>query len=178
MPSVVNQRMNPFELIKARKLLESYLAGKAEADRREAGFRQTQRGYYDTDGVRQRGLIDFIRYFWDVLEPETAFVDGWPLWAMVEHLEAVTFGEIKRLLINVFPGAMKSLLTDCFWPAWEWGPMGKAHYRYVTFSYSQMLTMRDNDRFRSLITSPKYQTLYGIEARAQWGKREVSKSGV
>ena len=38
-----------------------------------------------------------------------------------EHLEAVTFGEITNLLINVFPGAMKAL--DCDTPiltTWGW----------------------------------------------------------
>jgi predicted phage terminase large subunit-like protein len=64
-------------------------------------------------------------------------------------------------LINVFPGAMKSLLTEVFYPAWEWGPMKKTHYRYISFSYSASLTERDNDRFRTLITSAKYQKLYG-----------------
>lgn len=132
-----------------------------EKRRRSSKKEQSQRGWYDNDGVRQGGLIAFVRYFWSILEPSTPFVDGWPLWAMCEHLEAVTFGEITRLLINVPPGFMKSLLTDVFWPAWEWGPMGKAHYRYVTFSYSASLTERDNDRFRTLVTSRRYQDLYG-----------------
>jgi hypothetical protein len=35
------------------------------------------------------------------------------------HLEAVTFGDINRLLINVPPGFMKSLLVNVFWPAWD-----------------------------------------------------------
>src|SRR4030095_3616130 len=69
------------------------------------------------------GLIHFVRYFWHILEPKTRFVEGWPLEAICEHLEAVTFGEITKLLMNVPPGFMKSLLTDVLWPAWEWGPM-------------------------------------------------------
>src|SRR6202035_1197534 len=32
---------------------------------------------------------------------------------------------------------------------------------YISFSYSASLTERDNDRFRTLITSPEYQKLYG-----------------
>ena len=141
-----------------------------EYQRRIAKHQQSQRGWYDEDGVRQGGLIAFVRYFWSVLEPETPFVDGWPLWAMCEHLEAVTFGDITRLLINVPPGFMKSLLTDVFWPAWEWGPMKRTHYRYIAFSYSASLTERDNDRFRTIIASPAYQKLYGpmrTRAKAQ-----------
>ena len=132
-----------------------------EYRRRQAKAEQSDYGYYDDNGVRQGGLIAFVRYFWDILEPATPLVDGWPLWAICEHLEAVTAGKITRLLINVPPGFMKSLLTDVFWPAWEWGPMGLSHYRYVAFSYSASLTERDNDRFRSLIGHPSYQILYG-----------------
>src|SRR4029077_8866993 len=110
-------------------------------------------GWYDDDDVRQGGLIAFVRHFWHVLEPETPFVDGWPLWAMCEHLEAVTRGDINRLLMNVPPGSMKSLLVNVFWPAWEWGPMTLSHLRYVTFSYSASLTERDNGKFRDLVTS-------------------------
>lgn len=138
----------------------------AELKRRKARREHSQPGWYDDDGVRQGGLVAFVRYFWHVLEPETPFTDGWPLWAMCEHLEAVTAGEINRLLINVPPGFMKSLLVDVFWPAWEWGPMGKSHLRYVTFSYSASLTERDNERFRDLIISPEYQALYGKVVRA------------
>jgi predicted phage terminase large subunit-like protein len=56
---------------------------------------------------------------------------------------------------------MKSLLTDVFWPAWEWGPMKMPHLRYVAFSYSSSLTERDNAKFRDLITNPEYQAMYG-----------------
>ena len=87
-----------------RKRTELVKARTAELIRRRE--RQLQSG----DG----GLLAFVRYFWDVLEPEAEFVDGWALEAMCRHLEAVTFGDIKRLLINVPPGFMKSLLTDVF----------------------------------------------------------------
>ena len=88
---------------------------------------------------RAGGLIAFVRRFWNILEPETKLVEGWVLYAICEHLEAVTFGKITRLLINVPPGSMKSLMVNVFWPAWEWGPMGMAHLRYVSFSYSQLV---------------------------------------
>lgn len=160
----------PDKLRRFSKLSDEYL-------RRVAKDQQSQRGWYDQNGVRQGGLIAFVRYFWKVLEPETPFVDGWPLWAMCEHLEAVTFGDVTRLLINVPPGFMKSLLTDVFWPAWEWGPMGRSHYRYVAFSYSATLTERDNDRFRTLVTSVPYQKLYGpLRTSVQITEREETNN--
>lgn len=143
----------PDKILRFQRLLE-------EGKRRVSRKQQCQYGWYDENGVRQGGLIAFVRYFWHVLEPATKFVDGWPLWAMCEHLEAVTEGRVKRLLMNVPPGSMKSLLVNVFWPAWEWGPMKRPHLRFLTFSYSAMLTHRDNGRFRRLIVSKEFQSLY------------------
>lgn len=144
----------------SRERLERFGRLVAEHKRREQKRLQSQRGWYDEDGVRQGGLMAFIRYYWHVLEPEAELVEGWALYAIVEHLEAVTFGEILRLLITVPPGFMKSLCTDVFWPAWNWGPMNKAHQRYVAFSYSASLTERDNERFRDLLIHESYQVLW------------------
>ena len=107
------------------------------------------------------GLIKFTRYFWEVLEPNTELVEGWPLDAICEHLEAVSWGHITRLLINVPPGYMKSLMTEVFWPAWEWGALARPWTRYVTFSYSPKLTERDNARMVRLINSASYRRMYG-----------------
>lgn len=123
----------------------------AELEKRRQRKIQSQKG----------GLIEFVRYFWDVLEPTTELVEGWVLDAICEHLEAVTFGEINRLLINVPPGFMKSLLTDVFWPAWEWSAMNMASTRYVAFSYAATLTQRDNGKFRDLLLSQKFRELWG-----------------
>lgn len=108
-------------------------------------------------------LMDFVRVFWPFVEPARDLVPGWPLEAICEHLEAVTSGDIKRLLLTVPPGFMKSLLTNVFYPAWEWGPRNLAPMRYMSASYSQSLTIRDNVRFRQVILSDLY--------RANWGDR-------
>jgi predicted phage terminase large subunit-like protein len=111
--------------------------------------------------ARAGGLIDFVRCFWRVLEPETKLVEGWVLDAIAEHLEGVTFGKITRLLVNVPPGSMKSLMVNVFWPAWEWGPMNMPHLRFVSFSYSSGLTERDNVKFKKLVTCEKFRELWG-----------------
>ena len=144
-------------------LIESIRAGEARLARK----RHMGRG----------GLLRFVKDFWHVLEPQTKFVDGWPLDAICEHLEAITRGDITRLLINVPPGFSKSLLTNVFWPAWEWGPMNMPHMRYVTFSYSSSLTERDNRRFGALVSSIEYQDIYGdrVEIR-KLGDKMVSNA--
>jgi predicted phage terminase large subunit-like protein len=114
--------------------------------------RQSQRG---------GGLMAFVRYFWEILEPNQKFVDGWAIQAMAEHLEAVHFGEINRLLINVPPGFSKSLMCNVFFPAWEWSAMGRPDLRYLSFSYAAHLTRRDNRKLVNLIRSPLYAELWG-----------------
>ena len=113
----------------------------------------------------EASLTDFIVGGWHVLEPGREFVPNWHIDAISDHLTAVTRGDIIRLLINVPPGCMKSLTTDVFWPAWEWGPQDMPSMRYVASSYSQDLTIRDNRRMRALISSDWYQSLWGDRFR-------------
>ncbi len=106
-------------------------------------------------------LIDFAEYVWPVVEPAIPFVRGWAIEAIAEHLQAVTDGQIKRLLMNVPPGFTKSLMTDVFWPAYEWGPRNMPWLRYVCASYSNHLTERDNMRCRNIVISDRYQKMWG-----------------
>lgn len=109
----------------------------------------------------EESLLEFVKTFWNVVEPGREMAQGRVLEEMCNHLEAVNRGEITNILINVPPGAMKSLLVDCFFPAWEWGPRNMPHLRYVCASYSSDLTLRDNLRFTSIIKSELYQELWG-----------------
>lgn len=111
----------------------------------------------------ERSLAGFTKLMWPVLEPgaDRALVWTWSMDAICEHLEAVSNGEILRLLINVPPGFSKSLLTNVFHPAWEWGPRDRPDLRYCSFSYSKELTIRDNRRCRTLLQSDEYRALWG-----------------
>src|SRR5277367_1345370 len=68
----------------------------------------------------QRSLATFTKTFWPVIEPVTRLRWGFHTQAITEHLEAVTRREIRRLVICVPPGHMKSTLTSVMWPSWEW----------------------------------------------------------
>jgi len=103
----------------------------------------------------ERSLFEFTRQAWPIVEADNAFVDGWHLHVICEHLEAVSAGEIENLLINVPPGCMKSLLVSVMWPAWEW--IGDSSLRYLGASYSEELAIRDAMKTRDIITSPWYR---------------------
>src|SRR5258708_3014432 len=78
---------------------------------------------------------------------------------MADHLEAVTRGEIKRLLINIPPRHMKSLAVCVFWPAWAW--IDKPTVRWMFSSYALNLALRDAYKCRLVIDSDWYQACYG-----------------
>lgn len=118
----------------------------------------------DADAIERelyaRSFADFVRAAWPILEPATPLKWGWALDLICEHLEAVSRGEIKRLLINVPPGCMKSLLLGVLWPAWEWGPKGRPELRYLGTAHKQELAIRDSTKCRRLIQSEWYQRLW------------------
>jgi predicted phage terminase large subunit-like protein len=129
----------------------------------------------------RRSLAEFAKRAWSVLEPAAVLKWGWALDAICEHLEAVTDGDITRLLMNVPPGSMKSLLTGVIWPAWEWGPRGMPEMRFVGTAHEETLAIRDSRKCRDLIKSDWYQRLWAVElSRDLDGKREFgnSKKGV
>jgi predicted phage terminase large subunit-like protein len=113
--------------------------------------------------ICRRSLAAFAKRAWPILEPATPLKWGWALDAMCEHLEAVSRGEIKRLLQNVPPGSMKSLLTGVIWPAWEWGPLDRQELRYLGTAHKQDLAVRDSTKCRRLIQSRWYQRLWPVE---------------
>lgn len=111
----------------------------------------------------EESLADFVIQAWHILEPSTELKWGWAMEAICDHLEAVTRGEIKRLLMNVPPGSMKSLLTNVMWPAWEWGPRHMPSKRFLSTAHKQDLAIRDNLKCRRLITSDWYQSRWPVQ---------------
>lgn len=106
----------------------------------------------------ESSLYEFVRQAWPVVEPGVPFVEGWHLQVICEHLEAVTRGEITKLLVNIPPRHAKSTIVSVMWPCWEW--LSRPHEKYLCASYSSVLSTRDNVKARRLITSPWYQSIW------------------
>jgi hypothetical protein len=111
--------------------------------------------------LAEKYLAHFIKQAWDVVEPKTQLRWGWHIDCICEHLEAITSGDIQKLLINVPPRNCKSMTVCVFWPAWEWGPQGKPETRWLFSSYAEQLSKRDSLKCRRLITSKWYQERWG-----------------
>ena len=118
--------------------------------------------------ICEKSLVEFIKQAWHVIEPGQEYLHNWHIDAIAEHLTAITDESMidderyyNRLLINVPPGAMKSLLVNVLWPAWEWGPRNMPYLRYVCASHSMTLAVRDSVKMRRLVSSEWYQERWG-----------------
>ena len=113
---------------------------------------------------RGLGLHDFIEAAWSEVDP-APLVLGRYTRTLCWVLEQVLKGRIKRLIINVPPGHMKSLTVSVFWPAWAW--LMRPQVRFAFSAYRGDLALRDADRSRDLIRSPFYQELL-MGRPSQW----------
>lgn len=108
------------------------------------------------DELAFRSLKHFVPYLWRTVETEP-YVPNWHLDAICDHLQAVTMGDILRLIINVPPRSSKSLTTSVFWPAWGW--LRFPELRWLFSSYAHTLSIRDSVRCRRVLSSPVYLRL-------------------
>lgn len=108
----------------------------------------------------EQHLFQFVKAAWPLVEPQQPFTPNWHIEALCQVLEQVAYGREKRLIVNVPPGTLKSLLIEVFFPTWVWAK--NARKRFITASYGQHLTARDNLRARQIIESPWYQARWPV----------------
>lgn len=128
----------------------------------EAALERSRRGQTLEEQAEEwsGSLRLFVRQAWnDALGIADSYVPGWHIDAICEHLEAVSDGELRRLVICVPPGSTKSSITSICWPAWEW--TRNPRRRHLTASYDQRLATRFSVASRTLITTPWYQARWG-----------------
>lgn len=106
-------------------------------------------------------LTTFIKEAWPILEPNNQYIHNWHIDCVAEYLEAVTAGQLKRLIINEPPRYMKSTMVSVAWPVWEW--IKTPETRWIFTSYAASLSTKHSMDRRALIQSYWFQE--------RWGKR-------
>lgn len=104
-------------------------------------------------------LYTFLKQAWPVLEPDTPFVEGWHIRSVCQHLEAVSAGELRRLIINIPPATSKSTAVSVVWPVWDW--IHKPNRSFITGSYHIDLASSLSVKSRDLIRSWWFQSRWG-----------------
>lgn len=102
---------------------------------------------------------EFVREAWHVVEPHVPYMHNWHIDAITDHLQAVVWGQIKNLIINIPPRHMKSTLVSVMWQPWVW--TFRPWSQWLFFSYSRELSTRDNTQARRILRSPWYRQNFG-----------------
>ncbi len=101
----------------------------------------------------------FAKEAWHVIEPGKAYVSGWHLDCIAEHLQAVIEGDIKRLLVNMPPRHGKSSYISTLIHPWSW--LHHPSLRWLCASYALNLATRDNLKCRRILKSNWWHDRYG-----------------
>lgn len=119
----------------------------------------------------EASLIDFVEAAWPSLDP-APYMSCWAIDALCEHLQAVTEGQISRLLVNYPPRCAKTNVASICYMAWTWARreisyLSGPQVRFLTGSYNDDLAMLNAMRHRRLLLSPWYQQRWGQRFRIQ-----------
>jgi len=98
-------------------------------------------------------LYDFLKIGFDHVETHN-FRDSRLAGALCEHLEAIMAGQIKRLIINISPRTMKTLLTGVYFPAYWW--LKKPYLKFIYCSYTFDIAKVCSEKFRNLVKHDYY----------------------
>lgn len=107
-------------------------------------------------------FADYLRRGWHVFEPNgRPFVPNMGTDAIVEHLQAVADGKIKKLGIAVAPGFGKTTLCSVAFPSFKWAR--DATWRVICASHAYELSQNIAGKFHRVVTSDWYTTRFGVE---------------
>jgi predicted phage terminase large subunit-like protein len=110
------------------------------------------------DAIIRTDFPSFIRVVFQILAPSATYYDNWHIHAIAYHLELVRLGKIKRLIINLPPRSLKSLICSVAFPAFVLGH--DPAKRVIGLSYSQDLAVKFSNDCREVMNSSAYRKLF------------------
>jgi predicted phage terminase large subunit-like protein len=106
----------------------------------------------------RKDLVSFVRKVFHVLAPRADFYMNWHICAIVYHLEQVWLGNIKRLIINLPPRSLKSIMCSVAFPAFVLGH--DPTKRLIVASYGADLAIKHGNDFRTVVNSAEYRDIF------------------
>ena len=100
----------------------------------------------------------FLLRVFQTVSPGDEFAGNWHHDAIAWALEEIEFGLNRRLIVNVPPRSLKSIIISVAWVAWLLGQNPKL--RIVGISYSGELSLDLARRCRRVIDSPWYRRVF------------------
>ncbi len=98
----------------------------------------------------------FAQKAFTIIEPGTDFEFNWHLDCIAEHLQAQFNGdeELRKLVINIPPRCLKSVMVAQLYPAWVMGK--EPHHQFIGVSYAHSLAERNVVKCRQIMRDEWY----------------------
>ena len=112
----------------------------------------------ELDAALRTDFGTFSRKVFLTLNPGSQFEENWHIEAVTHSLENARIGRTKRLIINIPPRSLKSVLASVALPAFILGHNPSA--RLICVSYAQPLAARLARDFRRILVSDWYQRIF------------------
>ena len=122
------------------------------------------------DEACRQDFVSFARFCLELLTPNKSLLMNWHIAAMAHHLEQVRLGKIKRLIINLPPRYLKSLMASVAFPAFLLGH--DPTKRVIVASYGPDLAVKLANDFRVVINSPRYKSVFPGLQISRWKNTE------
>jgi hypothetical protein len=110
------------------------------------------------DAIFRTDFVCFIGKCFETLAPGFSLDMNWHIYALAYHLEQVRLGKIRRLIINLPPRSLKSVVSSVAFPAFVLGH--NPTERLIAVSYGSDLAIKHANDFRAIVNAPWYRRLF------------------
>ena len=110
------------------------------------------------DTMVREDFMTFVGLVMSELEPGTDYQENWHLEVIANELENVRLGENRRLMINLPPRNLKTIMTSIAFPAWILGH--DPSRRIICVTYSQEVAKAQANQFRRIMQTSWYRRVF------------------
>jgi predicted phage terminase large subunit-like protein len=103
-------------------------------------------------------FVSFVHRCFQTVNPGARFYDNWHIEAIAARLAGVQRGNLRRLIINMPPRYLKSLIVSIAFPAYLLGHNPRA--KIFVISYGAELADKHASDFRAIVTSAWYRRMF------------------
>ena len=108
--------------------------------------------------VYRQDFLSFVHGMFDILHPGVKFIPGIHIEIIAAMLESTLQQGERRIIINIPPRYLKSMIVSVAWPAWLLGI--NPSYRILCACYSQKLSEKHSIDCRNLMMHDWYKNIF------------------
>lgn len=108
--------------------------------------------------LQRTSLVEYVRRVYSIVDPINPYKHNWHIDLIGEYLNACQTGEIKRLIINIPPRFLKSIMCSVAFPSWLLGHNPRE--RIICVSYAHALSVKMSRDTEAVMNTDWYNCLF------------------